>query len=444
MDTNRKRNYFVDFLAISFGVSAWAGITGTLLQMPQIVQTAPEGWNLPSYIVILTQSGNIASLVYIIYEKWSSVKFDDANLIYLTLGIGCLAAILMAFFYRTTINIGGEERSIPLLIFTGMFAIVGCVSSVLFMPFMGRFRGIYLVTYMFGQGLNGLLTSTLSLMQGVGMPVCVKNNITNETTVQYSEPLFEPKIYFLCIFALLVMSSLAFVLLNTMNTCNKEYASAVEKKDTHDSGTGNGQASGYQAISTSESTLSSSNFYYLMIVLGVISSLTNGILPGLQSYSCMPYGSSAYHLSTTFSSIANPLACLFSLYTSRPAVHRITVMFIITAIFSVYIVITAVESPTPPFHTLAIGSYLIIIVWTMFTALTSLIKLEVLQLFRRNGHNALKWAGAFIQFGSCIGAVFAFALVNKTNIFTAVKPCQSHDDNYDVIQLWIANTTAIP
>lgn len=361
MDTNHKRNFFVDILAITFGVSAWAGITGTFLQLPQIVQTAPEGWNLPSYIVILTQSGNIASLIYIIYEKWSTVKFDDGNLIYVTLGIGCLAALLMAFFYRITIYIGGEDHSIPFFIFTGMFAIVGCLSSVLFMPYMGRFRGIYLVTYMFGQGLNGLLTSMMSLIQGVSTPQCLKSMITNTTIVQYSEPLFEPTIYFLFLFALMILSSFAFVLLNTLEICKKEHAGAMENQETLDNSTSNGQvANGYQAIPTNTFALSSFNFYYLMIILGVTSFLTYGVFPGLQSYSCMSYGSSAYHLSTTFSSIVNPLACLFSLYISRPGVHGITIMFVLTGICSAYIVITAATSPAPPLHTLAIGNYLIV------------------------------------------------------------------------------------
>lgn len=65
-------------------------------------------------------------------------------------------------------------------------------------------------------------------------------------------------------------------------------------------------------------------------------------------------------IATTFSSIANPLACLVSLYFSRPAVHGITTMFTLTSICSAYIVITAVTSPTPPLHKLAIGNYLIV------------------------------------------------------------------------------------
>ena len=197
------------------------------------------------------------------------------------------------------------------------------------------------------------------MIQGVGAPECVRSNTTNETTIKYSEPFFEPKIYFLFVLALLAVSSFAFYLLNTLETCKQEYC-VTENEETIDSATANGQPNGYQSIPSHAFTLSSSNFYYLMIILGVVSFLTYGVFPGLQSYSCMSYGSSAYHLSTTFSSIANPLACLFSLYFSRPAVHRITILFTLTAICSAYIVLTALESPTPPFYTLAIGKYLIV------------------------------------------------------------------------------------
>lgn len=87
-----------------------------------------------------------------------------------------------------------------------------------------------------------------------------------------------------------------------------------------------------------------------------------------------------------------------------------------------------------------------IVVWTLFTALTTLIKLAVLQLFRCHGHKALKWAGAVSQFSSCIGAIFVFILVNKTSFFIAVKPCQSHSDNYgvNVSEIWRINTTETP
>lgn len=45
-----------------------------------------------------------------------------------------------------------------------------------------------------------------------------------------------------------------------------------------------------------------------------MSSLTNGVLPSVQSYSCLPYGNTAYHLSATLSSMANPLACIVAMF----------------------------------------------------------------------------------------------------------------------------------
>lgn len=134
-----NRNIFVDALAILFGISSWIGVTSIFLQLPLIVSTAPEGWSLPSYIAITVQMGNIGSFAYVLYQKYSPKKIDDGLLIYIALLIGCVAAICMAFFYQVTFAIDGNTQySVALLMFTLLFALVGCVSSVLFMPYMGE------------------------------------------------------------------------------------------------------------------------------------------------------------------------------------------------------------------------------------------------------------------------------------------------------------------
>lgn len=79
--------------------------------------------------------------------------------------MACIAAICMAFFYQTTAVIGGQQHSVALLGISFFLALIGWTSSVLFMPYMGRFREIYLVTYMVGEGLSGFYTSILSLIQ---------------------------------------------------------------------------------------------------------------------------------------------------------------------------------------------------------------------------------------------------------------------------------------
>lgn len=369
---NEKRSYIVDILAIMFGISAWIGITGTYLQLPQIVETAPEAWKLPSYIVIIVQCGNIALLAYMIYDKCSSIRFNDAHFIYSTLILGCLAAILMAFFYQHTIMINDEQKSIPLLLLTFVFASVGCLSSVLFMPFMGRFREMYLISYMFGQGLNGFISSIVSLIQGVGSMECntINNNLTSNASmlnsikiedVNASEPLFGPKVYFIFVFIMLLLSTVAFLLLNVLKICKNELV--VTKTLTNDGtrlGNSNGNACDYENIPNHREMLTSYNYNYLMLIVGMISIMNYGILPGIQSYSCLPYGASAYHLSTTLSSIANPLACLIAMYCPYSTIRSITIQFLACVALTVIIVLTALESPTPPLASFIFGRIFIV------------------------------------------------------------------------------------
>lgn len=62
---------------------------------------------------------------------------------------------------------------------------------------------------------------------------------------------------------------------------------------------------------------------FLLGLLAVTNALTNGVLPAVQSYSCLPYGRLAYHLAVVLGSAANPLACFLAMgvlcrYTGSP------------------------------------------------------------------------------------------------------------------------------
>lgn len=51
---------------------------------------------------------------------------------------------------------------------------------------------------------------------------------------------------------------------------------------------------------------------YFLVVW--VNALTNGLLPSVQTYSCMPYGNLAYHLSAALASVANPVACTIAMF----------------------------------------------------------------------------------------------------------------------------------
>nr|CAD7570718.1 unnamed protein product [Timema californicum] len=307
----------VDLLAIFFGIGAWIGINGMYVQLPLIVQTQPEGWNLPSYLSIIIQVANIGPISYTLLEKFWPNKVKDSWLICGILSLGSTSVILMAFLYQKTTYIGGEEHSTALFALVFFVALVGCTSSVLFMPFMRHFRNIYLISYYVGEGLSGFVPSIAALVQGVGgNPTCI------------------------------------------------------------------------------------------------------------QSYSCLPYGNVAYHLSVTLGSMANPLACFLAFFLPYSSVRATSLMALICTLISCYIATTAVLSPSPPLVGTTGGEALVVLSWVIFTGLISYIKVSVATLFRLEGGRALFWCGAVQQMGSAAGAILGFFLVNFGDIFHTYFPCQ--------------------
>lgn len=53
---------------------------------------------------------------------------------------------------------------------------------------------------------------------------------------------------------------------------------------------------------------------YLLLLLAVSNALTNGVLPSVQSFTCLPYSTMTFHLSVVLGNIANPLACILAMF----------------------------------------------------------------------------------------------------------------------------------
>lgn len=64
-----NRKLLVDVLAVMFGIAAWIGINGIYVQLPLLVNSAPEGWNLPAHMVMLVQIANLGPIIYTLYSR---------------------------------------------------------------------------------------------------------------------------------------------------------------------------------------------------------------------------------------------------------------------------------------------------------------------------------------------------------------------------------------
>ena len=58
-----NRSAILHIAVLMFGAGAWIAVNGVWVELPVLVQKLPEKWNLPSFLAIIAQVGNIGPLV---------------------------------------------------------------------------------------------------------------------------------------------------------------------------------------------------------------------------------------------------------------------------------------------------------------------------------------------------------------------------------------------
>lgn len=335
-----QRLIALDALMACWGLGTWLGVNGLYVQLPLLVERLPEGWALPSSMALSVQLANVGLLIYAFLRRLRP-KGSDATYIYGLLAIGTASLLLNAFLYQETSYIGSDERSMAFLTLTFFAALVGCTSSVLFYPYLRHYREIYLATYLAGEGLSGFLPSILALIQGVGgEPVCLPSADNSTLEAHYPPPRFEPNVFFLVLTGLSAMSLVSFMSIDKLDIFVSERVSKEERKAEQED----------DSVLTTSGSVLVRRWVILFALMALLNAISNGMLPSIQSYSCMPYGTTAYHLAVTLSSMANPAACLAGVWLKPVSQRTLALILLTVAPPLAYILSTALLSPTPPLY----------------------------------------------------------------------------------------------
>lgn len=328
--------WLVHVLTCAFGLGSWVAVNGLWVELPLIVNTLPEAWTLPSYLTVIIQMANVGPLLVAVVYKLLPGRLKESAVNYIILSIGVVACVLLAFFWDKTTIVAGELHSTAFFIITFFLALVDCTSSVTFLPFMMRFPAKYVTTYYIGEGLSGFVPGIIGLAQGVGISTCVNSSETggNQTEgwtlyTQYLPPNFSTQGFFFFLAAMMCVSLVAFIALNRLPrtySLSAEHlvpnaaASVISGLDNRGTDTKEdsekcnaevaAQSKGF--LAGPEHTMYQLAFIYVMEVW--TNAATNGLLSSVQTYSCMPYGNVAYHLSATLSLVANPVACTVAMF----------------------------------------------------------------------------------------------------------------------------------
>ena len=396
----------VYILVVFFALSISVDLNGLLVEFPILVNRQPEGWNLPSYVMIIAQVGNIGPLLYVIVNRIAPNRVKEWPLIYFIIGVGCVGCLLLAFFWHTTTVINGEERSTYLFAFASMLALVDTTAAVAYLPYMSIFKPQYMSAFWVGDGLCGLIPALLGLAQGIGGdPICVNTStvIHNETTgenitifkvvQENQEPVFSVQIFFLVLFALMCISGISFSFLHWAPFCRRE---TVENKYSYNfnptlspKGCINGSFEPEKKIDLSKETPSaevsdpqlknlaapattrdddgrdpdkpplSNKEYALLLFLGFnVNFLSAGLLIPTMTYAMLPYGQAVYSLSLRLGRIVDPVVCFLALLIPSQSLVMQSVLMFFAAVCMGYQLFLGAMSPTPPLQGELAGAFL--------------------------------------------------------------------------------------
>jgi len=429
-------------LVVIFGTGSWIAINGLWVELPIIVQEIPEGWSLPSYLTVIIQMANIAPLAFTLGNRFFPRVVREVPVIYISVLVGITSCVLLAFFWKETSYIAGAERSTALLVLCFFLSMVDCTSSVSFIPYMAIFRQVYLSPYFAGEGLSGLLPSLVALGQGVGggshnpcavTPTQAPVNTTNGTSANNTAggswgpgPKFSTEVFFWFLSGMMIVCGLAFLGLNNLPVAKRqqvnkrssgsyqssqegesfvELASMEEKSTSKDDvhAVGNVSSSGVTAL--------------LLVIIALVSGFSNGIIPAIQSYACIPYSYYIYHLTLTLSAIANPVTCFVFPFIRTTSTVVIAALTIVYFGMCTYILIIASQSPSVLLRCEDSGAALIVAISVSAVAVVTYVKVAIGGIMREKGRKHLLWYGATTQVGSCIGALSIFAPVNVYHLF---------------------------
>ena len=374
---NRIKNAFSSIsiityiLVVIFGTGSWIAINALWVELPIFVQEIPERWSLQSYLTVIIQLANVAPLAFTLGNKFFPRIVREIPAIYISVLIGIAACALLAFFWKETSFVAGAERSTALLVLCFFLAMVNCLSSVTFLPYMATFRGVYMSPF-FGGGLGGLFPSLVALAQGVGggshtscvNPTLTPMNTTNETSSNNTTtgswgpgPKFSVEVFFWFLTGMMVACGLAFLGLNYLPVAKRQQ---VVKNLKGDDEQGQGGEQAMELVCDEErENIENPHFQedyvvknssirsdvFLFVILALVSGLSNGVIPAIQSYACIPYSYYIYHLTLTLSNIANPVTSFMFPFMETMSSLVIGVLSCLYLGMCTYIIVVASQSP---------------------------------------------------------------------------------------------------
>ncbi|CAF3523592.1 unnamed protein product [Rotaria sp. Silwood1] len=409
-------NQYITYILLTLlFLSSWTDINGIFAELPQIVLTQPESWKLGANLALITNLGNIAPFILVLIKCcYRKHTLNPVPINYVVILIGMLSCLLLIFFWSNTTIIINEKRSTALLILAFFLSLLDCTSSISFADYIHRFRKEFTNTLFLGESLTSIIPSLLAIAQGNGQIRCIEIiNGTNTTEAVYETARFSVSIYFLCLFILLTISLISFILLQwtsiSRNTHQIVPDISLETMDT---------------IYKKKKPLTTLSYILLSLGCTYTSSILFGMILSISTYVLMPYGHKIFYLGTIISPWM--LTIIWILGMIKPIISKRYILILIllgsfTFSLTMYV---SFKSPCPPWVDTTKGSVLILIIWLSTYVLLGYPRLIIANYVRTYSSNGMFWFGVNVQLGALIGSIVAYLLVETFSVFRERIACE--------------------
>ena len=424
----RDKNFYgTALLLIIFALSTWLDVNGVWVELPLIVNEAPEGWTLPSNLTLAIALSNIGPLILIVLKVFFKERLNERIFIYIEIIVGIISCALIAEYWNKTSYFAGRPRSVLFLVLVFLLGTLDTTSTVTYADYMKRYDANLLNAMYLGESLTSLLPSVLASIQGVGGEAICREN---STFPEYSAPRFTVRIYFWIFVVIIFLSLFAFLILEY-----SKIAQAYRIRTLYDSSR---QTSSYElslqlepmSVTLAPEPSMPKRLYYGLLTIGFLSSIILfGILPSIGTYAVLPYSQRAYYISSLILPISNPLSVLIGLFLrSIVKFLWITVLFSVATCAAVYVLLVALLSPCPPLHDSTAGAVIVVACYFLTYLVLYYIRLVIGNRIRQEykRESGLFWLGAASQMGSLVGAIPMYLLVNTFSVFQSRNVCQAY------------------
>lgn len=174
------------------------------------------------------------------------------------------------------------------------------------------------------------------------------------------------EVFFLVLTAMVIISTIAFILLNKLPAFKRERASnynysaaqtstppvSLEYQNANNASvvaSAEQPSSNHQdsLITEEEDGYKSKEKYLLLLALqGYLCFISNGAFPSIQTYSCLPFGNVVYHLAVTLNAMANPVMAFAAFFFPCKNLRVLLLLSVLGTVFSSFILATALASPS--------------------------------------------------------------------------------------------------